>query len=409
VLLKHATREGFDKFVPEIQEMILRRPCERSPYEHQIASLASRQFDVQPEKLPEWLDDDAEAERQELRKRLATFDFIKPDPLPTQLFVISDVALKAPPNFIAGDSAKTPIEPGFPKVLHDGPVEIEPLPVALQSTGRRSALARWIVDPTNPLTARVMVNRIWQQHFGRGLVETASDFGHLGSAPTHPELLDWLASRFIEDGWSLKKLHRRILTSSTYRQSSQRPMDERLQAIDPANTLLWRMNPRRLSGEEINDAILTASGELQNVGRAIYKPVKRNAPDELLALFDFPDRIISCDLRHRTTTSRQALVLLNGDWLQKRAGAVASLLRDLNDNQFVEEVYLRLYGRRPTVEEQALACSFCESNGAVGAQSVQESIYQNNVRGHSVSPTDWQARPALVHALLISNEMIYVD
>ncbi|MFO0941825.1 MAG: DUF1553 domain-containing protein [Pirellulales bacterium] len=151
-------------------------------------------------------------------------------------------------------------------IIDGKPALIEPPAPALQSTGRRTALAKWIASPNNPLTARVIVNRIWEQHFGVGLAENASDFGRLGEKPSHPELLDWLASKFIEDGWSIKKLHRRILTSAAYRQSSQSAdCDSQIRAIasriDPSNRWLWKMNPRRLSGEEIVDEMLAASGE----------------------------------------------------------------------------------------------------------------------------------------------------
>jgi hypothetical protein len=361
VLLKHATREGADKFPKEIQAMLGDRVCDRSPYEHQIASLASRQFDLHPDKLAQWLDKDTEAERQRLIKQLAEFDHLKPEPLPTMKFAVSDVGPVAPPTTIPGSSNATPIEPGFPKILGDQPVKIEPPPVVLQSTGRRTALARWIIDPNNPWTARVIVNRIWQQHFGRGLVETTSDFGRLGTPPSHPELLDWLARRFVEDGWSLKKLHRRILLSAAYRQSSERRMDEQLAKLDPANVLLWRMNPRRLTGEEIHDCILAASGEMSQGKRAIYKTVKRNQLDPLLAAFDFPDRVSSECERHRTTTSPQALLLMNDPWLHDRAKILATRAGSASLDSLLQAVYQRLYFRQPSSEELQRSAQFVDT------------------------------------------------
>lgn len=406
-LLKHATGEGFHKFVAEIKTMITTRAGERGPYEQQIASLASRQFGVEPEKLPEWLDAETQAEREQLLVQLAAFDSLKPKPLPTQRFVASDVGPVAPPTYVPGDHAKTPVEPGFPTVLCAGPAEIAPPPAALQSTGRRSALARWIVDPANPLTARVIVNRIWQQHFGRGLVETASDFGRLGSPPSHPQLLDWLASRFVEDGWSIKKLHRRILTSATYRQSSSRAMDDRRRELDPANVWLWRMNPRRLSGEEITDVLLAASGKPERSSRAIYQPVQRNAPDELMALFDFPDRIASSDQRHRTTTSRQALMLLNSPRLQELAAGVARSLAALGDEEFFAESHRRLLGRSPTEDERCRAREFCAAYAEVSADSAGSSDETGEVEFAELQGE--RVRTALVHALMMSNELVYVD
>lgn len=351
VLLENSGKEGFDKFVPEIKSMMLSRATDRTPYEQQIACLALRQLEQFPEKLPDQLDAATEARRQELRQQLAGFDSLKPGPLPTLKFVATDVGPVAPVTLVPGDSTQTPIEPGFLSVLDDQPAQITPPDPVLQSTGRRTALARWITDRSNPLTARVIVNRIWQQHFGRGLVETTSDFGHLGKPPTHPELLDWLASRFMEDGWSIKQLHRRILTSATWRQASRRTADEKLSTLDPANTLYWRMNPRRLSGEEIHDTMLAASGELAAQKRAIYKPVLRNKQDPLLALFDFPDRIRSTGERHRTTTSPQALMLMNNTWTHARATAMAQELSAANDDEFIISAWQRLYYRRPDAAE----------------------------------------------------------
>ncbi len=365
VAIQHATREKADKFIPEIQEMIHKRPHERTPYEHQIASLAERQFDLLYDKLSEWLSEEQEAERQQLHKKLAEFDSIKPAPLPTIDFVGSDVGPVAPVTYITDDKDKTPIAPGFITLLDDSDAEITPPPASLRSTGRRTALADWIASPENPLTARVIVNRIWQQHFGMGLVETSSDFGQLGVPPTHPQLLDWLASRFIEDGWSLKKLHRRILLSATYRQTSLRPLDEKLAVTDPTNQLLWRMNPRRLSGEEINDAVLTASGELKSKKRAIYKTVRRNSLDPLLAAFDAPDRIRSVGKRHRTTTSPQALLLSNGSWSHDRAAAIAKRFANSGDEEMlIANVYQTLLSRQPSLDEVQMAIEFLEHYAA---------------------------------------------
>jgi hypothetical protein len=359
-LLAHATREGVHRFTKEIQAMIKSRHHELSPYENQIATLASKQFDVLPEKLPEWLGEAEEAERQMLLAKLAEFDHLKPKPLPTLKFVASDVGPIAPPTFIPDVADQTPIEPAFPDVLKTGPATITPPPDALQSTGRRTALAKWIVSKDNPLTARVIVNRVWQQHFGRGLVETTSDFGHLGTPPSHPELLDWLAQRFMADGWSFKKLHRLILTSATYRQSTARQMDEHLASLDPHNELLWRMNPRRLSGEEIHDCVLTASGEMAPNKRAIYKPVKRNSLDPLLAAFDFPDRVESQCKRHRTTTSPQSLLMMNNPWLHDRAKILAMNVAPMPLDALVETAYERLYFRNASRQELDQAAKFVE-------------------------------------------------
>lgn len=434
VLLAHATREGFVKFVKEIQGMISARRCDRTPYEHQIASLACNQFDVHPDKLNEWLTEEQQAERKKLLAELAEFDHLKPEPLPTIKFVASDVGPVSPPTIIPDAAEPVDIAPGFPTILDSEPAAIIPPPEALQSTGRRTALARWITDPKNPLTARVIVNRIWQQHFGRGLVETSSDFGRLGTPPSHPELLDWLASRFMADGWSLKKLHRLILTSATYRQSSQRTMDDQLRKVDPENLLLWRMNPRRLSGEEIHDVILATCEELGEGKRAIYLPVKRNKLDPLLALFDFPDRVASECMRHQTTTSTQALLLMNSSWLYDRATSLAGRLRDEDLDTKLRTVYQRLYFRQPTDEELVMAAEFHrayetavqeppaadrseplpkkeqggEKERAADAAPVAKTEQSETKTKQADAKTN-QADIAVLHSLLNSSEMIYVD
>lgn len=455
VAIQHATREKADKFIDEIKAMIHKQPHEREPYEQQIASLAERQFDLPYDKLSQWLSEEQKAERQVLHQKLAEFDALKPQPLPSIDFVGSDVGPVAPVTFIPDDRDKTPIAPGFITLLDDGDAEIASPPASLRSTGRRTALADWIASPENPLTARVIVNRVWQQHFGVGLVETSSDFGRLGAPPTHPLLLDWLASRFIEDGWSLKKLHRRILLSATYRQTSQRPIDEALSAADPNNQWLWRMNPRRLSGEEITDAVLTASGELSSAKRAIYKTVRRNSPDPLLAAFDAPDRMRSVGKRHRTTTSPQALLLSNSTWTHDRATAIVNRLANSGDDEIlIANAYQALYSRQPSQDEVQLGLSFLEHyagetpegqglkiealesmpnaggnaidlkpGGAIrlsSPTSTQLSDGDSDSSGNqhhtstSINTTDilspdTRARIALVHALLNSNEFIYVD
>ena len=368
VLLAHATGEKPTMFPPEIQAMIGKQPEDRTPYEHQIAELASRQFKLHPEKIEEWLDEKAITERKALLEQLAGYDALKPKPLPTQAFVASDVGTAPPVTCIPDDRTKSPIEPGFPTLLDPSPATVEPPPAALGTTGRRTALARWIASPTNPLTARVIVNRIWQQHFGRGLSASASDFGHLGQAPTHPELLDWLASWFMREGWSIKKLHRLILTSATFRQASDRPLDDQLAQVDPDNKLLWRMPPRRLSGEEIHDTVLAAAGTVvpsKKNERALYTPVRRNSPEPLLAAFDLPDRIQSAGERHRTTTPMQSLLMANGPWAHRQARAIARRFAALPDADFTGQLYRRLFGREATTDELADGAAFAAAYEAI--------------------------------------------
>ena len=206
----------------------------------------------------------------------------------------------------------------------------------------RLELARAIADPNNPLTARVIVNRVWAHHFGSGLVDTPSDFGIRAGPPSHPELLDWLTAQFIQDGWSLKSLHRRLLLSSTYRQSSGGPGDasarERALAVDPANRLRWRMNPHRLGYEEFRDSMMAASGELdRRLGgkpvqafkppymkrRALYGKVDRQFVPGVLRIFDFANPDLHIPQRSETTVPQQALFFLNDPFVLDRTRAVA--------------------------------------------------------------------------------------
>jgi mono/diheme cytochrome c family protein len=226
--------------------------------------------------------------------------------------------------------------------------------------GRRMTLAKWIASTENPLTARVIVNRIWQQHFGRGIVETTSDFGKNGARPTHPELLDWLAVQFMNDGWSIKKMHRLMLNSNTYKQAAENPAF-RDDTIDPDNKLLWKFNRRRLEAEEIHDSILYASGRLNLArgGPSVYPPLpadladaarygrtgaamwepneneaddrrravytfqRRSLPQPLMLAFDAPVFSESCERRSVTTTALQALSMMNGDLVNDEAGHLA--------------------------------------------------------------------------------------
>lgn len=401
VLLAHATREGFDKFIDEIKHMVQKFPADRGPYEKQIAELAQRQYDVHPENLPKLLDGETERQREFLRSQLAAFDYLKPTPLPTIAFVARDVGMEAPKTYVNLDTRGAPVAPGFLTIICPEDAEACQIEPSLQSTGRRAALARWMTDAKNPLVARVVVNRVWQQHFGVGLVASSSDFGRLGTPPSHPELLDWLASRLIEDGWSLKSLHRRIMQSSTYRQSSMRSMDETLRMVDPSNRLLWKMNTRRLSGEEIRDAVLSASDELGKEGRAIYQPVMRNSPDALLSSFDGPDRIRSVGERHRTTTSTQALLMMNSDWISARTSNIVKRFDSQSDDEFIDEVYRKLYSRSPVEEEVKGAKQFLYDYQLIGDQQREGNA--------EPSESTARARKALTHLLINSNEMIYVD
>jgi hypothetical protein len=310
-----------------------------------------------------------------LHRQLAEFDKDKPRELATGL-VATDVGPAAAPTTIPGDESRL-IAPAFLTVLGSERPSIE---AQRESSGRRLALARWITRPDHPLAARVMVNRIWQQHFGKGLVATANDYGRLGEKPSHPELLDWLAARFVREGWSLKAMHRRIVCSAAYRRSALHPAPEAGRQKDPDNRLLWKSTPRRLEAESVRDAMLVTSGEFDShMGgpavdpnlprRTIYTKVHRNARDPLLDAFDAPETFSSMPRRNSTTTATQALLMINGRWPLERAQAFARRLRasgPRTNSELVRAAYRIALGRAPGEEELARGIAFLEKSAPAG-------------------------------------------
>jgi mono/diheme cytochrome c family protein len=269
-----------------------------------------------------------------------------------------------------------------------------------KGSGRRE-LASWIASRDNPLTARVIVNRVWQGHFGAGLVRTPNNFGMLSERPTHPELLDWLAGKFIEDGWSLKSLHRRIVLSATYQQSSV-VSRERL-ASDPDNRWLGRFTARRLEAEAIRDAMLVATGRLDPTPggpagptlttprRSIYVQTARWDKSTFATLFDAANSDASDERRTVSTVAPQALFLLNNAFTLGQAKALAArLLREVpgDETARIQRAYLLLFGRAARPEEMALARRILALGGKPGSEG---------------------AWIDLAHVLLCSNEFVYLD
>jgi hypothetical protein len=250
-------------------------------------------------------------------------------------------------------------------------------PVWTKGSGRLE-LAQAIADPRNPMTARVLVNRIWQQHFGAGFIGTPDDLGNMGGLPTHPELLDWLAGRFIAEGWSLKKLHRTILLSSTYQQSSQ--ANPAGLAADPGNKLLWHYSLRRLDFEELYDSLLAISGTLDRTlggrpvtplsegfgkRRALYFLIDRRNPPELLTQFDFPNPDTPSGRRFDTTVPQQALFLMNSPLVVETARKLTHRpeFNAFNrDEERVASLYLAIFQRPPTEQETDLAIRYIRAN-----------------------------------------------
>ncbi|HLX61981.1 MAG TPA: DUF1553 domain-containing protein [Planctomycetota bacterium] len=377
--LDRGAKDALSKFIPEFRAIVEKPEAERSTYETQIADFAMKQVYEEHRQIDGKIKGAERDKWTALKQQLSEFDAERPKPLPDTLLV-RDVGPKAAPTYIPDDKSKTEIEPGFLTLLDPKPAAVSALP---NSSGRRTALAKWLTDPKNPLTARVMVNRLWQYHFGRGLVPTSSDFGHLGEKPTHPELLDWLATRFVQDGWSWKKLNRLIMLSAAYRQASQQPMPDAAKLNDPDDKLLWRVNARRLDAQQIRDSMLAVSGELDSkvggpsadftaLSRGIYTKVLRNTHDAVLEVFDEPDGLLTNPLRNVTTTATQALLMINGQWPLQRAAAFANRLKQSTSGEpgeLVDMAYRLAYGRAPTAKERAMAVAFLSRSKESAAAS----------------------------------------
>ena len=366
---------------PEAIQAIFAMPKEeRTPYQQQLMDLANIQVEYERERFDESKSiKGEEAEKlKELRKELKVFDHLKPASL-TPGFIASDVGKKAPKVLLKNRAGSRDIDPGFLSVLEPASLEVDS-PKQGNTTGRRTKLAEWLTDKEHPLTPRVIVNRIWLKHFKDGLVASPNDFGELGKAPSHPELLDWLASEFLDSGWSFKHMHRLILHSSTYQQTARREPGTRESETDPLNRLLWRYPPKRLDAAQVRDAMLKVSGVLDpslggpsvkgnQLRRSIYVRKIRNTPDEVLKGFDSPTGFNSTPVRDATTTPGQALLLMNGDWMLQRARQFAEQLRSTHGNvstAMVQEAYQRCYARNPNPEETQMALSFLKDPNAEG-------------------------------------------
>jgi hypothetical protein len=278
-----------------------------------------------------------------------------------------------------------------------------PAPKPAGSDFTRLNLAEAIASKDNPLTARVIVNRVWAWHFGRGLVSTPSNFGALGEKPSHPELLDWLAVNFVKNGWSVKWLHRQIMTASVYQLESRPELAN--DKIDAANVYLWRGTRKRLEVEDWRDALLAVSGnldpkfggptfDLRNAGvnrRTVYAKVSRHELDGLLRLFDFPDANVTADKRVVTTVPQQQLFALNSEFMVSQAKAFAARVEKLGatDEERIAAAYRLAFNRAPEKVESELAAKFLK----LPTKSDDKL-------------TRWQQ---YAQVLLASNEMMYVD
>ena len=440
---------------------------------HRAIALAEKQQKARPgEKVQV---DDGDIERAIRKTREREFEQLRNDidhwqsalqPLEPVAEAITDEGRNAKPtHLLLRGSLLTPgpeVQPGFVASLAGGEEKPATLTASEKgnTTGRRSALANWIASPNNPMTARVMVNRIWQHHFGMGIVGTSSDFGKNGDKPTHPELLDWLALKFENEGWSLKKMHRLMLLSNTYQQSTQiNPVNVK---ADPTNKLLSHMNRIRLEGEALRDSILTVSGRLNPTAggpgiypkvsdevlstgsthkwgnsseeegrrRTVYVFQRRSLALPLSEVFDGPDMVNSCPRRTTTTIAPQALALFNGDFSREEARYFADrVVRESGEDttKQIAQAYTIALIRKPTASQQMLALAFLQkqtrlhledgNNGQKSGQNGKQSVVRQAVLSVDNPPVDPKklkmaqqaALTDFCHILINTNEFLYLD
>jgi hypothetical protein len=337
-------------------------------------------------------------ERVEIEKKLEEANDRLPAALPALFTVENDFKRTTPIHLLdRGEYTKPKDKVGarpLGVLLPEGTPEREALP-----ENPRSKLAEWIVNPDNPLTARVMANRVWHWYFGRGIVATPNDFGKMGMRPTHPELLDWFANQFVENGWKLRPLHKLLLTSSTWKQAYDSPVFAAAMEKDPENKYLWHWNRRRLEAEELRDSMLAVSGRLntrmggesiivpvdkelidllykpsqwtvnpdrsEHDRRSVYLIAKRNLRLPMMEAFDAPDLQISCARRESSTHAPQALEMMNGDFANSIAASFAERLEKESGGdpaRMVARAWELTAGRAPTHKERGVALQYLAAN-----------------------------------------------
>ncbi len=449
----HYRLRAFFAGVTPQDDLVVELPRQRQANEQHNSALGQRIEQLKAEQAK--LDKEQEPGKTraaELSKEISALEAQKRQPL--SAMGATDAGSSAPVTRVLYQGVfrdpRDEVAPGFPSVLYPGPAEIH-APTE-STTGRRLALANWITSSSNPWTARVIVNRVWQQHFGTGLVATPNDFGMTGTRPTHPELLDYLAARFVRDGWSIKRLHRAIVMTSAYRRKS---LHEAVAAkIDPDNRLLWRQNVQRLDAETLRDSLLAVSGLLKACDggkpvwpevpkellhaqpaileaiegkdegrrqgwytdpveatdvRSLYLVRKRCLPIPFLQAFDLPDTTVSCARRDTTVVAPQALMLLNSPTAVRYAEVFADRVRrgirqnSLNVSsgelhyETIETVFQLALARDPDPEESKLA---------------QDLLLRHADKHRSAGRSAGAERLALIdlcRAMFNVNEFLYID
>jgi hypothetical protein len=430
----------------------------RSEDEKRLAKDAQRMIDVKWDEILPALSPADRERRAALRRQMHTLNLHEPEPLPKAL-AVADLMTPTPAMYVlkGGDVHRLgdAVQPRFPAVTlaTDAPPAAAVTPIErgqFRSSGRRLALAKWIVGPDNPLTARVMVNRLWHYHMGRGIVATPNDFGRNGQQPTHPELLDWLATEFVASGWSLKKMHETILLSNTYQQASA--VDAAKAKLDPDNKLLWRMNRQRLDAEAIRDQVLRVAGRLteqmggpsirvplepevydtifteaepdnlwpvhpdprQHTRRSLYLIRKRNVRLPLLVAYDSPDMMNSCGARQVSIHALQSLTLLNSEFMLDQSRALAArLLAETGgaDRAMIRRLYELALARTPRPAELQAARAFIAGQTALIRQRIvrREPVVNLKLLPAGVDAATAAAWVDLCLATMNLNEFVYVN
>jgi hypothetical protein len=429
-------------YVDEVQVALDKPLSERSPIELWMADKAKYFMNATDESLAAGLKGEAKDKWQKLKAELDKFKDLHPGELPKGTVLTELTTTPIPTHVLSSGAYNRPtdeVQPGFLQILDPGVAKLEPVPSG--TTGRRTALAKWLTSPQNPLTARVMANRIWHYHFGRGILPTPSDFGRMGERRSHPELLDWLSAEFVKNGWSLKQMHRLIMTSNTYRQSSDYRADAAQK--DPEDRLLWRYHRHRLESEALRDTALSVAGvlnpamygpsvrpplpkgvpdgawktspdEADQRRRSIYTFIRRNNLYPMLDVFDMPDTHLTCGRRGETTTAPQALTYLNNEqtlaWASKLAGRVLQQA-GADPAQQVDLVYRIAYSRPPTGTEKDTALTFFRQHQPIIAERVQAGgkVMEPETAGIGVSAVDAAVLVDFCHAIFNSSEFVYIN
>jgi mono/diheme cytochrome c family protein len=427
-----ARQNRLDQLTKEM-ETLEEQIIKRMPEEDQRASEGLERPSVL-KKLEKFWKEDEKEKYTTLKKE---FGELKKKPEPNRELALSVNKCKVNPSqtfVMLRGSPHSPgdkVSPGFPSVLTDKFPELKAPSKDAKSSGRRTILANWIASRDNPMTARVIVNRLWQHHFGKGIVASSNDFGKFGTPPTHPELLDWLARDFMANGWKMKRLHKMMMLSNVYQLVSnpnRSTLNPQLSTLDPENNLYWRANPRRLTAEEVRDTILTVNGTLNKkmfgpsvyptipkevlagqsvpgegwgkssaeeaARRSIYVYVKRSLQVPILVSHDQADPDSSCPVRYTTTVPTQALGMLNSDFTNEQAQKLASRVEKEHPGDHSAQVNraIRLTtGRVPSEDEVTKDIS----------------LYNRLKAKHGMN--DQQAMKQVMLMLLNANEMVYLD